>query len=456
MTNDPTLWSATRQAQAIATGQLTSRDLLERMIDRIEQLPDVNAVITRDFEDARKRCDAADRLTASGATLPPLHGLPITIKDALETRGVRSTGGAEELADNIPDRDAPVVQAVKDAGAIVFGKTNLPRWSGDIQAYNKLFGTTSNPWDLSRVPGGSSGGAAAAVATGMTAFEIGTDIGGSIRFPSAFCGVFGHKPSFGIVPSTGYLDHKLGGTTEADVNVIGPIARSADDLELLLSILLRREGPRAATLAEPRVEVNQMRVAAWLDDAFCPVDAAVLDRLAQVVQALRGAGIAVDTSARPQIDPGEASRVGFSLVGAAVNYTPGDGQLGHADWLELHRQREVFRQRWVAFFADWDIVLMPVSFVPPFPHLHEGNFTTRTLTCNGATRPYSDIVRWTILTGMAYLPVTVPPIGLDSSGLPVGIQVVGPYGGDRSTMWMAATIADLMGGYVAPPCVGET
>ena len=172
------------QARAIREGKTSSRALLELFIDRIESLDgDINAVVTRDFDAARRAADQADAVLARGDPIGPLHGLPITIKDALETQGLRSTGGADDLKDYVPTRDAPVVRKLKDAGAIVIGKTNLPEWSGDAQAYNRLFGTTRNPWNLERGPGGSSGGAAAAVATGMTAFEIGTDIGGSIRFP---------------------------------------------------------------------------------------------------------------------------------------------------------------------------------------------------------------------------------------------------------------------------------
>ena len=453
-TDDPTLWSATRQALAIASGQLKSRDLLEAMIDRIDSLSNVNAVITTDFDDARRRADEADAAVARGVELAPLHGLPVTIKDALETRGLRSTGGATELANNVPDRDASVVQAVKDAGAIVIGKTNLPRWSGDLQSYNDIFGTTGNPWNLDHVPGGSSGGAAAAVATGMTAFEIGTDIGGSIRFPSSFCGVYGHKPSFGVVPSTGYLDHSHGGNTEADVNVIGPIARSADDLELLLG-LLKRRGPLSADLPLPRTEASNMRVAAWLDDPFCPVDDAVSNCLEAAADRLEASGVFVDRTARPALDPEVASSMGMTLVGEAImrDEALANG-LSHHDWLHMDRERQVLRGAWRAFFSEWDAVLMPVCFIPPFPHLQEGNFVTRTVLCNGKERPYSDLVRWTILTGMAYLPATVPPIGRTPDGLPIGVQVVSDYGRDLTTIYLAGYLGDLMGGFEAPPIVG--
>jgi amidase len=468
MSSDPVLWSATRQAGAIRTGEISSRALLEQIIARIEQFnPELNAVITSDFEQARSAATAADEAIARGDSVGPLHGLPITIKDALQTKGMRSTGGAVELKDNVPVQDAPVVKAVKDAGAIVIGKTNLPRWSGDIQAFNEMFGTTVNPWNRDRVPGGSSGGAATAVATGMTSFEIGTDIGGSIRFPSAFCGVFGHKPSFGIVPSSGYLDHKAGGSTEADVNVIGPIARYAEDLELLLDLLVRKEKPWRVDLDPPPEDVSALRVAAWLDDSFCPIDLEVHEVIDNAVAKLEASGVSVDRTARPDIDPDSASLTGMWLVGAALSQSlPDVGEnleqempnagLTHREWLDTHMAREAIRAKWAEFFESFDAILMPVSFVPPFPHNQEGDFGTRTLVCNGEVRPYADIIRWTILTGMAYLPVTVPPIGLSNSGLPIGIQVVGPYGSDYRTIRLAARLSELCGGYRPPPLVTDS
>ena len=462
MADDIALWSATRQAAAIRKRDITSLALLEHLIARIARInPALNAVITTDFDGARAAAAAADAALARGATVGPLHGLPVTIKDALETEGMRSTGGATELHNNIPARDAPVVRALKDAGAIVFGKTNLPRWSGDVQAFNEMFGTTENPWQTGRVPGGSSGGAAAAVAAGLTAFEIGTDIGGSIRIPSAYCGVFGHKPSFGIVPSTGYLDHVAGGITEADVNVLGPIARSADDLEMLLGLLLRKDGPLVARLPPPPADVRTLRVAAWLNDDFCRIDDEVLAVLTRATDALAASGIAVDRHARPPINAAAAAGLGMWLVGAAVEQSSPDdvaegsagrpGATTHRAWLDAHRAREAIREQWAQFFTQYDAVLLPVTFVPPFPHLQSGTFGDRTLTCNGAVRPYSDIVRWTILTGMAYLPVTVPPIGLGRSNLPIGVQVVGPYGSDYRTIRLAAHLAELCGGYRPPP-----
>ncbi|MDA1302098.1 MAG: amidase family protein [Proteobacteria bacterium] len=457
MNHDPALWSCKRQAAAIANGELGCRDLLEVYIDRIGNInPVIMAVISEDFETARARADLADAAVRRGDPLGPLHGLPITLKDALATRGLRSTGGATELSAHLPDTDAPVVGAVRAAGANIMAKTNLPRWSGDVQAYNELFGTTCNPWNTDRVPGGSSGGAAAAVACGLTAFEIGTDIGGSIRFPAAFCGVFGHKPSFGIVPSSGYLDHVQGGTTEADINVIGPIARAAEDLPLLLDVLLRRESPWRVELPPPPAALERLRIATWLDGDFCPVDQEVLAKLGEVVSAMEGAGYQVTRDRQPDFDAGQASDLARSLVVAAVSPAFPPGSFTHRDWLDAHRRRVDACQRWEAFFEDFDIVLMPVCFVPPFPHLQDGNFNSRTLLCNGETRPYSDLVRWTMIVGMAGLPSTVPPIGLGTGGLPIGIQVVGRYGADLTTIALASEVSNLMGGFVPPPIAATT
>ena len=464
LSDEVAFWPTVRQAEAIRTKEISSRGLLELLIARIEKInPALNAVITFDFEGARKLADEADAKLKRGEVIGPLHGIPVTIKDALETNGIRSTGGASELHNHVPTKDAAVVAAIKEAGAIVLGKTNLPRWSGDFQAFNDMFGTTVNPWDSTRVPGGSSGGAAAAVSAGLSSFEIGTDIGGSIRNPASFCGVFGHKPSWGVVSSTGYLDHEAGGLIEADVNVHGPIARSADDLELLLEVLVRKNGPLIASLAPPPEDVRKLKVAAWLDDPFCPVDKEVLTVMDDAVASLEEAGLTVDREARPDLDPEYASLLGLWLVSAAiVQSLPPETLEGmevegatprttHQEWLEKHAEREAIRAKWAELFGAFDAVIMPISFVPPFPHIQDGDFRTRTLVCNGEERPYADLTRWTMLTGMAYLPATTPPIGFDSDGLPISFQVVGPYGSDYMTIRLAGFISELRGGYQTPP-----
>ena len=304
--------------------RLSSRELLDAYLTRIDQLgPPINAVVTLDRERAYAAAARADDAAARGDWLGPLHGLPITIKDAIEVAGVRSTGGATELTDHIPAVDAPSVARLKAAGAIVFGKTNVPRWSGDVQTFNDLFGTTNNPWSLDRIPGGSSGGPAAAVACGFTAFELGTDIGGSVRIPAHCCGVFGLKPSYGVISQRGYLDHVGGGHTDADINVFGPLARSADDLDLLLSVLAGPDSERALAWrlelpAPRRIAAGDFRVGIWLDDAACPVDRDQLAVMRQAVDRLADAGARVEDT-HPPVSFAEQVEVFNHLVGAAVS-----------------------------------------------------------------------------------------------------------------------------------------
>ena len=296
MSDDPVLWPAHRQAAAIRTKQLSSRELLDGFISRIARInPSITAVVTLDLDRGRAAAAAADEAVARGDELGPLHGLPVTIKDALAVAGMRSTGGAVEFTDLVPTTNADVVARVSDAGAFCFGKTNVPRWSGDFQTYNEIFGTTRNPWNPELVPGGSSGGAAAAVATGLTSFEIGTDIGGSIRVPASYNGIAGHKPSYGLVPCGGYLDHSDGGLTEPDVNVHGPLARCVDDLELLLGVLAGPRPDRAiawsVALPPPRHQrVGDYRVAVWTDDPACPVSAATKAAVERAAGALAADG----------------------------------------------------------------------------------------------------------------------------------------------------------------------
>ncbi|MDH4146126.1 MAG: amidase [Acidimicrobiia bacterium] len=473
-TTEPALWSASRQAAAIRDREISSRELLDTYLARIDRLnPKVNAVVTLDEERARRAADDADRATAAGSATGRLHGLPVTIKDALETAGIRSTGGAVELAEHVPALDAPAVASLRAEGAIVFGKTNLPRWSADGQSYNELFGVTSNPWDASRTPGGSSGGAAAAVSAGLTSFEVGTDIGGSVRMPAHFSGIWGHKPSFGVIPTLGYLDSVGGGTVESDVNVFGPLARSSEDLSLLLDVLGGPTPDRAPAwrleLPPPRHEhLADYRVAAWLDDPACPVDTAMQAKLEEAAAALAGAGARVDHEARPELDLREISRLGARLIGVAASVSMSAEQIeglaersrGHANlvhrhhtWLELHRVRTQVRAVWAEFFRHHDVLLCPVTVGPAFPHQTEGDWTTRHLLVNGEQRSYSDLIWWTAFIGMAYLPVTTPPLGLSADGLPVSVQVVAPYLEDRTAIDVAARLAELVpgAGYTPPP-----
>jgi amidase len=478
--DDITLWPARRQAEAIAKRLLSARELLDAQLARIEAVnPAINAVVTLDADRARAAAGEADEATARGDAVGPLHGLPITLKDAYEVAGWRSTGGSTQLADHEPAEDAPAVGRLRQAGVVLLGRTNVPEWSGDLQTYNEVFGVTNNPWDTARTPGGSSGGAGAAVATGMTSFELGTDIGGSIRVPSAFNGVCGHKPSWGVVPTTGYLDHAGVGRAERQVNVFGPLARSVDDLSLLLDVL-GGPNPREAVawrleLPAPRAtEPGGLRVAAWLDDAACPIDPAVRDVLERAAAALAGAGATVSLDARPELDFAEAAWTGLATVGGEIAISTDDDSFAfleslegqplpdamaqlvgsvaqrHRTWLRGQEARHRHQAAWQELFADWDIVLCPVTITTAFPHDTEGTVADRTVTVGGTERSYLDLLLWTTMIGSAELPSTVVPVGFVDC-LPVGIQVVGPYLEDRTSLAAAAMLEELLGGYTPPP-----
>lgn len=461
MDNAVATWTATRLAGALATKEIASRELLDLYLARIERLnPAVNAVVTLDVDRARATARALDDALARGERRGPLHGLPITVKDAIETEGIRSTGGAVELTDHVPARDALAVARLKDAGAVVFGKTNVPRWSGDVQTYNDIFGTTNNPWDVTRVPGGSSGGPAVAVACGFTSFEIGTDIGGSVRVPSHCCGTYGLKPSFGVVPQRGYLDHVGGGTTDADINVFGPMARGADDLALLLSVVAGPEPDRAVAwrleLPPPRhADLSSYRIGVWFEEAACPIDREVLTVLRGAVDALASAGAKVE-EAHPPVEFAEQVGLFNQLILAAISPSLdpeiADAMSGtHRQWIEGDKHRARLRAAWAEWFETFDLLLCPVLPVPAFPHDQDGDMMQRSLTVNGEAAPYLNAVTWAGLIGVVGLPSAVPPIGRAAGGLPVGVQVVAPYLRDRDAVHVAGLLGQLTGGYQAPP-----
>lgn len=462
---------ATEQLAALNSGNISAVELLEEHLARHEMLHSrLNAIVTTDIDGATQQAANIDRARSNGVSLGPLAGLPMTIKDALATKGMRSTGGAIELTDHIPNEDAASVAHARNAGAVIWGKSNLPRWSGDIQAVNEMFGRTGNPWDLGRTPGGSSGGAAAAVATCLTPVEIGTDIGGSVRLPAHFSGVCGHKPSFGVVPQRGYIDHLTYGALGADVNVVGPLARTVDDLELMLNVI----SDHPERLMPARNAARELRVAAWLDDPACPISNDVANVLETAVSALEGAGIKVDRNARPAHEFSDVYSIGMPLVSAATSPGRTDEEyerllersndadptmamrarastIRHRDWLLMSEQRELRRRNWDRFFNDYDIVLAPTAFIAAFEHIDGGNLYTRTLEVDGATRPYADLIAWTTQFGYVYLPATVVPAGRTPSGLPVGLQIVGPFMGDRTTLEFARLVESVTGGYKAPP-----
>ena len=291
---------ATELCRLLRDGDVSSVELLDHFLARVEaHNPGLNAVVALDAERARARAAEADAARRQGESWGPLHGLPITVKDAFETEGLVTTSGAPELRDHVPDSDADAVARLKAAGAVVFGKTNLPIHAGDLQTFNDVYGRTNNPWAPDRSPGGSSGGSAAALAAGLTGLELGSDIGGSIRNPAHYCGVFGLKPTWGVVPPRGHIPGPPGTLKPADVNVVGPLGRSAADLALGLDVLAGPAGLDAAgwRLALPPARnggaLPGLRVATWFDDPFAPIAADTRALLDGAAAALAGGGATV-------------------------------------------------------------------------------------------------------------------------------------------------------------------
>ena len=470
--------SAVEIAKRIRRREISSRDAVDYFLMRVAALDQpINSVVTIDAERARREADAADAALARGEVGGPLHGVPITIKDSFQTAGMRTTSGAPELAELIPEEDAWPVARLRGAGAIVFGKTNLPIYAGDLQTYNEVFGTTNNPYDRSRTPGGSSGGSAAALACGFTPLELGSDIGGSIRLPSHMSGVVGHKPSYGIVPAHGQIPGPPGTLTLADLAVAGPLARSVEDLKLGLNIMAgpnRWETPAwRLRLPPPRHRrLKEYRVAAWLDDPACRVEPESRDLLETAAQTLAAAGVLVDHEARPAFTLEKVADTFFALLQAALaggvsldrieDYAASDGQtptartrrllaMRHRQWLSYNERRLQLRKRWEEFFAQWDAALLPVMPCPAIVHDHSEPQASRIATVGGEPRPYWNLITWMAPAGACYLPATVIPVGRLANGLPVGIQIVGPYLEDHTTLDLAKRLLALVGGCPRPP-----
>jgi amidase len=473
--------SATGLLRRLRGGEVSSRELLDSYLRRVERHnPGLSAIVTLDAARARSRADAADARSAAGGSVGALHGLPGTIKDSFETAHLRTTCGAPVYSKHVPATNADAVQRLEDAGGLVFGKTNVPIHAGDLQSYNALFGATNNPWDASRTSGGSSGGAAAAVAAGLTAFELGSDIGGSIRIPAHFCGVYGHKASYGAIPLRGHIPPPPGSLSAPDMAAAGPIARSAEDLGLLLGVLADADGAVIAgwrpVLPAPRAgRLRDFRVVLWLDDPALPVDDEVSTAIHGAVQALRKSGVKVDEAARPgitlvenfddylrllwpattaQLSDKAFARIQQAGRGADPEGVHGRlahyGGAGHREWLRLNEKREVIRARWRAFFERYDVLLCPVGPVCAFAHDHSEDLIARTVVVNGQRRWYWEQLAWISLATLAYLPATATPIGRTSGGLPVGMQIIGPYFEDRSCIEFARLLADVAGGFEAP------
>lgn len=472
---------ALQLAEKIQQGELTSSDLTEHFIERIESLDGpINSVVVRVFDMAREDARQADAAQERGEKLGPLHGVPMTIKESYVIADTPATWGQESFRNNTAAQDGLAVQRFRNAGAHFLGKTNVPVDLADFQSYNPIYGTTGNPYDTSRTPGGSSGGSAAALAAGFSALEAGSDIGGSIRNPAHFCGVYGHKPTYGVVPMQGH--ELVSGIPDADLAVCGPLARTAEDLHLALDIMAG-PAPREATAwrlelpAASFTDLKNLRVAVWQTDSLAPVAREVSDRVQQVADLLASLGATVSDTARPNFDLALAHDNYQTLLGAvltaamkpdqvavAVQYAGTFSQednsneavnaraavISHREWIRTNTRREKLRRAWSAFFNDWDVLVCPQMATPAFPHDHRP-FGERTLAVDDVTQPYFQQLFWAGLIVNGYLPSTVFPSGLSASGLPIGLQAVAAPYRDHNAIEFARLITREMGGFTPPP-----
>jgi len=432
-TGDAVFSSTTELAGVIRAGHLSAREVLNAHLTQIASHNSaLNAVITLDVERASERAREADDALTRGEIWGPLHGVPFTLKDAHATAGMRTTTGFPPLANYVPQEDGTVAARLKAAGGILIGKTNVPVMLADFQTTNPIFGRTNNPWDTARTPGGSSGGAAAALASGMTPFEIGTDLSASIRLP----GLPGPRP-LRIMSS------------------IGPMARSVEDLALLTAIIAGPDGydtevPPVAVEEPARIDLKDVRIAVAPGFPSIPVAAEIRAAISQLAQRLSPLCRAVDEAALPALDFNQELVSAGALVGMAIAAVQPGGQEPPAtltQYLEALDRRDQSIVAWEQFFDRWDMLLCPPAPMTAFPHCEPGT---------PLRVGEQDVAYWTVSACGAPFnysghPAIVLPFTQDRDGLPIGIQLVGKRWGESRLLAVAAALADVIDPFQRPP-----
>ena len=481
-------WSfktATEISAALAARKISAVELTQDAIGRIERHDTrINAVCVRDFGRALDAAHAADAAFARGER-KPLLGIPLTVKESYNVAGLPTTWGIPAQKDFRPSEDALAISRVKDAGCVILGKTNVPLGLGDWQSYNDIYGTTNNPYNLGRTPGGSSGGSSAALAAGYGPLSLGSDIGGSLRVPAFHCGVFAHKPTFALVAPRGHTPPPFAPLPlDRDMAVIGPMARCALDLSLLLDVIAGPDSLEAGTayklsLPPPRhSELRNFRVLLVDTDPVMPPDAEVRSAIDRLAANLGKAGVKVERESRLLPDFAASSRLymrmllsflaaGFApeayagALAAAANLPANDMSLraerlrgialSHRDWVLGEGARAHLRAQWRALFKSFDAVICPVMPTPAYPHDHSPDQETRRINIDGKDYVYADQLAWPGIATLPGLPATAIPIGLSPEGLPIGVQIVGPWLEDRTPLKLAELIEREFGGFVPPP-----
>ncbi|MGH2532847.1 MAG: amidase [Thermomicrobiales bacterium] len=467
--------TATEMLRALRARDASAVELLDLHLERIDRInPALNAVVARDDEAARAAAKEADAARARGEDAP-LLGLPLTVKDCIYVRGLPTTGGLPERAGSINDEDSRLAARVRAAGAVFMGTTNVPPNASDWQSDNPVYGRTNNPWDVTRTPGGSSGGAAAALAAGLTPLEFGGDFVGSIRIPAAFCGVYGHKSSETALARSGHFPGPNSPNWAFAMAVQGPMARSADDLDLALGVVAGPEvGEDVAwRLVLPPARQTRLagyRVAVLPDIPWLPVDREIRDALERLASSLSAAGARVAVAQPDGFgDLRDFFGVYLSLLGATSEApSVGDHEVNETGWdqefvaawvrgrrasageyLGFHGARERFRATYRTFFRAWDVLLAPANIVNAFPHTDQ-HYAHRRLDVDGRAVPYEYQAVYPGLANLTGQPSTAFPVGLTERGLPIGLQAIGPYLEDRTPIRIAALVADEIGGFRAP------
>jgi amidase len=464
--------SAIEQVTNLNSGKISSLELIDAAIEQIQNRDgSINAVVVRDFDRARDSAKAADKARASGSE-KPLLGLPMTVKEAFDVEGLPTTWGLRGYGKPAA-RDAVVVERLRAAGAIILGKTNIATMLGDWQSANEVYGATNNPWNLERTPGGSSGGATAAVAAGMTALEFGSDLAGSLRIPASFCGVFAHRPSWGLLPMRGFAPPFVPRGLQAqsiDQVTVGPIARTAADLRLALNITAGPDVPESIAwqLALPQARhsrIEDFRIVMLDEHPLVPTSVEIQAAMDSVAQRLANSGCTICRQADEIPDMKELSRTFSALLMAMIGIDLPEGgydaasakargeygnqqdldlTMSYRDWAMLDRRRQIASVQWADTFSRWDIVLCPAAPVTAFEHDNRP-MHSRTLDIDGSKVAYETLSLWSALATPSGLPITTVPIGMSQTGLPIGMQIIGPRLEDNSTIAFAELLEQQFG-----------
>ena len=484
-------WSfatAIEATKALATKEISAVELTQHAIDRIERHDSkINAICVRDFDRALDASRAADAALARGER-KPLLGIPLTVKESYNVAGLPTTWGFPAHKNFIAAEDALSITRVKDAGGVVLGKTNVPLGLGDWQSYNEIYGTTNNPFDLGRTPGGSSGGSSAALAAGYGPLSLGSDIGGSLRAPAFHCGVYAHKPTFGLVAPRGHTPPPFPPiVADRDLAVVGPMARSAADLSLLLDVIAGPDPLEAGKayrleLPAPRHKsLKDFRVLLITTDPVIPTDKAVRGAIETLADNLDKADVSVVRESPLLPDFAASSRLYMRMLlsflggtfpqesydgakAAAAKLSADDNSLGaerlrgialsHREWVIADGMRARLRAQWRELFRSFDAVICPIMPTPAFLHDHSPDQELRRLKIDGIDHIYTDQLAWPGIATLPGLPSTAIPLGL-AGGLPVGVQIVGPWLEDRTPLKLAELIEREFGGFVPPPMFAD-